>query len=170
MVPWVRTLFSPVGGECVWFRWCEPLFFSLPLVWSVCGSVGVNPFSFSPVGVECCWPRWRGAVLFCHFAYSLSEILNNPPRDYPSSMSPFGMETDGALLNPPIFSASWGGGKGQKPGLFGDQAPGWGDNDPATCGLEAIAARRAPGASFTFLYLEGCLDSSRSNSSLFGQQ
>ena len=132
----------------------NPLF-SLPLVWSVCGSVGVNPFSFSPVGVECCWPRWCGSALFRQFAYSVSEILNNPLRDYPSSMSLFGMETDGTLLNSPIFSASWGGGKGQKPGSRGDHTFEGGDNDPATCGLEAITARRVSGASSPFLYLEG---------------
>ena len=76
--------------------------------------------------------------------------MKNPLRDYPSSMSLFGMETDGTLLNLPIFPASGGGGKGQKPGSRGDQTFKRGVNDPATCVLEAITARRDSGASLTF--------------------
>ena len=76
--------------------------------------------------------------------------MKNPLRDHPSSMSPFGMETDGTLLNLPIFSASGGGGKGQKPGSRGDQTFKRGVNDPATCVLEAITAKRVSGASLTF--------------------
>ena len=71
-------------------------------------------------------------------------------RDYPPSTPLYGMETDGTLLNLPIFSASWGGGKGQKPGSRGDQTFKRGDNDPATCVLEAIKAKRVSGASLTF--------------------
>ena len=67
--------------------------FSLLLVWSACGPVSVTPL-FSLIGVVCCWPRWCGSVLFCPFAYSMSEILNNPLSDSPSSMS---------LLYLPIF-------------------------------------------------------------------
>ena len=50
----------------------------------------------------------------------------------------------------PHFLAGWGGGKGQKPGSRGDQTFKRGDNDPATCVLQAINAKRVSGASLTF--------------------
>ena len=57
---------TPVDGECVRLRWCDsPFFFSLLLVWSVWGSVCVNPF----FGVVCGWPRWCGPVSFLSFWY-----------------------------------------------------------------------------------------------------
>ena len=56
---------TPVVGECVRLRWRDPPFFSLLLVWSVWGSVCVNPF----FGVVCGWPRWCGLVSFLSFWY-----------------------------------------------------------------------------------------------------
>ena len=65
-------------------------------------------------------------------------------------MALYGAETDGALLNLPIFSASWGGGKEQKPGSRGEKTFTRGEGDPAVCVLNAIKAKRVSGASLEF--------------------
>ena len=49
-----------------------------------------------------------------HSHYSLSDIFKNPLCNYPSSMALYGVETDGTILNLPIFPANWGGTKGRK--------------------------------------------------------
>ena len=41
--------------------------------------------------------------------YSLSEIMKNPLRHYPSPMALYGMEPDGALLTHPVLQLILGG-------------------------------------------------------------
>ena len=44
--------------------------------------------------------------------YSLSEIMQNPLRHYPSPLSLYGAEPGGALLTDPVFAINfWGGRK-----------------------------------------------------------
>ena len=56
-------------------------------------------------------------------------------------MALYGVETDGTILNLPIFSANWGGTKGRKTFTRGE-------NDPAICVLEAL--KKVSGASLAF--------------------
>ena len=44
--------------------------------------------------------------------YSLSEIMKNPLRHYPSPLSLYGTEPDSTLLNDPVFAINFGGGEG----------------------------------------------------------
>ena len=41
--------------------------------------------------------------------YSLSEIVKNPLRRYPSSKSLYGLDPDGSLLRHPVFAVNFGG-------------------------------------------------------------
>ena len=75
--------------------------------------------------------------------YSLSAIMQNPLRHYPSSMSLYGILPDGALLEHPVFGVKFGAGEKQKSFTRGE-------HDPAMCVLTAIGAKRAPGESLEF--------------------
>ena len=75
--------------------------------------------------------------------YSLSEIMNNPLRRYPTPMALYGTETDGALLAHPVFSINFGGVKDKDTFKRGG-------SDPAMCVQRAINAERVPGASVEF--------------------
>ena len=66
--------------------------------------------------------------------------MKNPLRRYPSSMSLYGMEPDGALLGHPVFAVNFGGGRDAKTFTRGE-------NGPAMCVLKAINAKRVRGES-----------------------
>ena len=73
--------------------------------------------------------------------YSLSDIMKNPLRHYPSPLSLYSAEPDGALLTDPVFAINFGGVKEMRNFTRGK-------NGPTMCVLRAIDATRVSGDSF----------------------
>ena len=90
-------------------------------------------------------PYGTAPMSFPRVHYSLSLIMQNPLRHYPSVTSLYkGVLLDGTLLDLPVFPAALGSGETAK--IFTR-----GEDDPAVCVLNAIGAQRVRADTLEFL-------------------